>query len=50
MKISDVAFYRHAFTEQEALRYYRGWRPSKLLIVWWRVCYYFKYDFMRVGE
>ncbi len=34
MKISDVAFYRHAFTKKEALRYYHGWRPSKLLIVW----------------
>jgi len=41
-QITACAYYPHAFTEDEVTRYYKGWRPSKLLVLWWRITLFFK--------
>jgi len=46
--VTDFAYYPHAFTEKEALKYYRGWRPSKLLVKWWEISLFFKELYWRI--
>ena len=41
-KGTNSVYYPHAFTGEEALRFYRGWRPSKLLVKWWRISLFVK--------
>jgi len=46
--VTDFTYYPHAFTEKEALKYYRGWRPSKLLVKWWEISLFFKELYWRI--
>lgn len=34
---TDVKYYPHAFTPKQVVKYYNGWRPSKVLVLWWEI-------------